>query len=275
MTVSPLHGLLLTGGRSRRMQRDKATLPYDGQPQLVRAMALLQPLVERAFVSVRRDQLQDPARRAYDTIVDGADDLGPLGGIQSALRQHPGFAWLVLACDLPLLDSDTLRYLISHRTPTRLATAFLSSSDGKPEPLCAIYEPAALESIEAWIARDARCPRKWLSQEDVTLLELPTARALDNVNTVAEYAAHTSGGATLHLNVRYFALLREQAGRSAEQIETSAATPAELYEQLRLRHGLTLVPASLRVAINEEFGDWGAPLVDGDTVVFLPPVAGG
>jgi molybdopterin converting factor subunit 1 len=75
--------------------------------------------------------------------------------------------------------------------------------------------------------------------------------------------------------VRYFALLREQAGRSSEVVHTQAATPRELYDELRRRHGLSLAPEFLRVAVNDEFGDWRAPLADGDTVVFLPPVAGG
>jgi len=75
--------------------------------------------------------------------------------------------------------------------------------------------------------------------------------------------------------VRYFALLREQAGRSTEELETHASTPRELYDELRHRRGLTLAPEFLRVAVNDEFGDWRSPLSDGDTVVFLPPVAGG
>lgn len=77
------------------------------------------------------------------------------------------------------------------------------------------------------------------------------------------------------LQVRYFAALREQAGVSEEQLETTAATPAELYEELRARHGMQLPAAMLRVAVNEEFVDWSRPLESGDRVVFIPPVAGG
>jgi molybdopterin synthase sulfur carrier subunit len=77
------------------------------------------------------------------------------------------------------------------------------------------------------------------------------------------------------VQVRYFAALREQAGVSEEQLETGAATPAELYEELRLRHGMQLPATMLRVAVNEEFVDWSRPLESGDRVVFIPPVAGG
>ena len=77
------------------------------------------------------------------------------------------------------------------------------------------------------------------------------------------------------IHLQYFAVLREQAGRSEETLETTAATPAELYEQVRASHGFSLPPTMLRVAVNDEFRDWTAPLTSGDRVVFIPPVAGG
>jgi molybdopterin-guanine dinucleotide biosynthesis protein A len=276
MTDCALFALVLSGGRSRRMQRDKAALAYAGRPQLARAMDLLQPLVAKAFVSVRADQRTDPTRAAYETIADIHPDIGPIGGIHAALATYPDCAWLVLACDLPFLDAATLRHLIAQRARSRLATAYRSSSDARPEPLCAIFEPASGPAIEQWIAQGQRCPRTFLSQADVELLDLPNARALDNINTVEEYSvAHSALQPTRHLSVRYFAMLREQAGRSSEELQTRAATPADLYEELRQRHGLTLKPEFLRVAVNDEFGDWHVALNEGDSVVFLPPVAGG
>jgi len=294
MSAPKLYGLVLTGGRSRRMQRDKAALEYAGKSQLARAMDLLTPLVARSFVSVRSDQLHDPQRTAYDTIADIRQDLGPIGGIHAALHAYPEHGWLILACDLPFLDRGTLQYLIAHRASGRVATAYRSSFDEEPEPLCAIFEPRSREIIEQSLASGQQCPRALLARNDVELLDLPNARALDNINTGEEYAAAraTLGGAAAssspaalssppatgvlrRLNVRYFALLREQAGRSTEQIETQASTPRELYDELRRRRGLTLAPEFLRVAVNDEFGDWRSPLSDGDTVVFLPPVAGG
>ena len=76
--------------------------------------------------------------------------------------------------------------------------------------------------------------------------------------------------------MRYFALLREQAGRGSEELETPARTPRELYAGAALATRADPRPERfLRVAINEEFGDWLTPLAEGDTVAFLPPVAGG
>lgn len=284
---APLYGLVLTGGRSKRMQRDKAVLEYAGRTQLARAMALLEPLVERCFVSTRADQQGDAQRAAYPQIVDQLDAIGPIAGLHAALHSHPQAAWLVLACDLPFLDAATLQQLIAARAPQRLATAFSSSHDGKPEPLCAIYEPASRAAIDAWIAADQRCPRKFLAQADVQLLALNNAHALDNVNTAAEYQqASTSLGAQApmqpqalaqprSLTIQYFAILREQAGRSAETLESRAPDARALYEELRALRQLQLRPEQLRVAINDAFSDWSQPLKAGDRVAFLPPVAGG
>lgn len=77
------------------------------------------------------------------------------------------------------------------------------------------------------------------------------------------------------VRVRYFAILREQRGLDEEKVATMAATLAELYEELRILHRFTLPAERLRVAVNDEFGSWGAPVRDGDALVFVPPVAGG
>jgi molybdopterin converting factor subunit 1 len=77
------------------------------------------------------------------------------------------------------------------------------------------------------------------------------------------------------IRVQYYALLREQAGRSDETLTTSARDPRELYAELSQRYPFTLPADMLRVAVNAEFGDWSQPLKAGDAVVFIPPVAGG
>jgi len=79
----------------------------------------------------------------------------------------------------------------------------------------------------------------------------------------------------MKIHVQYFALLREQRGVTEEHLDTAAATPAALYEELRARHGFTLPPDSVRAAVNAEFVVSSAALRDGDRVVFIPPVAGG
>ena len=132
----------------------------------------------------------------------------------------------------------------------------------------------------AHIAAGRNCPRKFLINADTRLLDQPNPRALDNVNTVAEYGRAMESlvpndNPAREIRVQYYALLREQAGRSDELLSTRSRTPRELYAELRTRYPFTLPVEMLRVAVNAEFGDWTQPLKAGDAVVFIPPVAGG
>ena len=278
--TATLFGLVLAGGASTRMRTDKAALQYHGQPQLQWAFDLVSKVCAASFVSVRPDQRDDAARGSYPQIVDRQPGTGPIAGISAALLEHPKAAWLVLACDLPFLTERTLQHLIAHRDPHKIATAYRSAHDGLPEPLCAIWEPAARQPVLAYVASGKQCPRKFLINSDTALLDLPEPQALDNVNTVEEFGLATAalrpeGRTSKTVRIQYYAILREQAGRSEETVDTSAGTPAELYAELRQRHPFQLTAAHLKVALNSEFGDWQTPLKHGDTVVFIPPVAGG
>ncbi|MBS0365427.1 MAG: NTP transferase domain-containing protein [Proteobacteria bacterium] len=186
---APLYGLVLTGGHSRRMQRDKAQLSYRGRPQLERTMELLRAHVEQAWISVRADQRADPARAAFPQIVDTRADLGPVAGLLAAQASAPAAAWLVLACDLPLLDETTVATLLQRRDSMRPATAYRSSHDGLPEPLCAVYEPASAAALRDYVAGGGRCPRRFLGHCAALLLDQPNPHALDNINTPEEYRA--------------------------------------------------------------------------------------
>lgn len=279
---APVLGLVLAGGRSTRMRRDKAALEYHGRSQLAQAFDTLSRVVDAAFVSVRADQVDEPTRRGYPQVVDlPGSPSGPLAGILSAMAARPDAAWLVLACDLPWLDEPTLRALLAARDPAAVATAFRSAHDGLPEPLCAVWEPATANALRAYAAAGRNCPRKFLIEAGAPLVATPSPRALDNVNSTEEYwnamaeLDPATAVAPRRIRVQYFALLREQAGRSEETLETTARSPRELYEELCRRHPFTLGAESLRVAVNAEFGDWSQPLSAGDSVVFIPPVAGG
>ena len=183
-----VYGLILAGGSSSRMHRDKAALQYRGKSQLDRAFELASRHVSRVFVSVRANQTADPTRAQRPLIVDSSAGEGPIVGIRSALAAYPTVAWLVLACDLPFLSDAALSQLLRERDVAGLATAYRSAHDGLPEPLCAIWEPAAAAALESYMDGGGHCPRKFLIRHAVRLLEPLDRRALDNVNTPEEYA---------------------------------------------------------------------------------------
>ena len=153
------------------MQHDKALIDYHGEPQLLWTYRLLASLLPRVFVSVRPTQHDEPVRSELPQIVDTREDAGPAAGILAAQALHPDVAWLVVACDLPRLDEATLRHLLDARDPAREATAYLSSHDGLPEPLCALWEPASHARLLERVDAGKPCPRKVLIQGNTQLLQ--------------------------------------------------------------------------------------------------------
>jgi molybdopterin-guanine dinucleotide biosynthesis protein A len=187
--AAPVRGLILAGGSSSRMQRDKATLVYQGETQLDRAFEMLSRHLGSVFVSVRAAQVADPTRARRPLIVDAVPGTrGPLAGIRSALAAVPDAAWLVVACDLPFLSDAALEQLLTERNPSLPATAFISAHDGLPEPLCAVWEPASAAALARHQQSGKTCPRKFLMSHAVKLLEPRDRHALDNINTPEEYA---------------------------------------------------------------------------------------
>lgn len=182
LSAGPLYGLVLGGGRSLRMGADKAALTYHGKPQTEHCLELLGPHCAQAFLSCRADQSDAPGFAGLPQIHDTFSDLGPLSGILSALRAHPGAAFLVIACDLPWLDAATLATLVAGRDPFKVATAFMGAHGGLPEPLCAIYEARAYARALQLMGQGLDCPRKLILNSSVALLSAPEARALRNAN---------------------------------------------------------------------------------------------
>lgn len=192
MIQSNINGLVLAGGFSRRMGCDKALLRYHGMPQARWTGRLLSGFCARVYYSCRAGQDLGEGEDISDwRIHDTEEGQGPIAGMLAAHKLDPGTAWLVVACDLPRLDADTLAQLTANRDADKVVTAYRSFHDSLPEPLCALYEPPAFTVLAARFASGCRCPRRVLIDlgDQVKLLELPNAHALDNANTPDEASA--------------------------------------------------------------------------------------
>jgi len=189
VTSEKIYGLVLAGGESRRMGRDKALLVRDGKSQLAHIATLLAGITDRVYVSSRQEQQNDPERGRFENIVDRYENIGPIAGILSAMDAHPQTDWLVVACDLPNIDERTLSFLIEKAELKQPFTAFKSSHDGLPEPLCALYRSGSKAIIRRFVEDGIVCPRKILIRSDTMLLEQPDPAALDNNNTPDDLAS--------------------------------------------------------------------------------------
>ena len=182
-----LRGLVLAGGKSQRMGKDKSLLDFHGQPQRLHMAGLLSKFCDSTYLSCRADQVEEMAG-PFPTLPDTFLGLGPMGAILSAFRAGPDAAWLVVACDLPLLDHATLGFLTKNRNTSKMATSFLSPVTGFPEPLIAIWEPRAYPVLLNFLSQGYSCPRKALINSPIELLTVPDAQALRNVNTPEDLA---------------------------------------------------------------------------------------
>lgn len=177
-----INALVLAGGKSERMGQDKGAINLHGKPQRYHVADLLKNITNNVFISCRADQ-QNNIDPGYQTLTDTFTGLGPFGAILSAFREDPDTAWLVIACDLPLLDAATLEYLIANRDPSAMATAFVNPYDGFPEPLITIWEPKSYPVLLSFLSQGYSCPRKVLINNDCKLLQVFNAAVLTNVNT--------------------------------------------------------------------------------------------
>lgn len=270
-----LNGLLLAGGKSSRMGRDKASMVVgsDGITQARRTADLLGKFCGRTFVSLRDGQPAPEGAQGLEVVVDSSMAQGPLSGILAAFQKAPEAAWLVLACDLPFVSEQVLSHLIVHRKPNDPPPffAFASSSDGLPEPLCAIYEPSARAVLERHAATGHFCPRHIMIEEKADLIALPAgaAEALTNLNTPQDL--EEASGFPIHLS--WFGHLSEMRGLRDETIRTKTRTAGALLHELSRRHALDF--STTRLAVNDEFASSDQPLCPGDKIALLPPFSGG
>ena len=179
-----VNGLVLTGGQSMRMGRDKGEINYHGQSQKQYVFQMLSGLCRDVFISVNE---QREATDELSFIKDTFTGIGPMGGILSALQSNPNVAWLVVACDLPYLTESTLQHLLQHRNPSKIATAFFEPQGTFPEPLITIWEPRSYAVLLQALSQGYTCPRKVLINADVEMLQAPDTKDLTNVNDPAAY----------------------------------------------------------------------------------------
>lgn len=164
-------GGLLVGGGSRRMGRDKALLPGPGGAPLARrAATALSSCVDDLWLLGSGPVPESLA--SLPRLDDAPDVPGPLAGLLAALRHRPAATWVTCPCDLPHVDAAAVRWLLDQRRPGR-AAVLPRVGNGPPEPLFALYEPAALALLEELAAARAAAPRELAGRPGVAVVPVP------------------------------------------------------------------------------------------------------
>lgn len=186
--------VILAGGRSSRMGRDKAALPWRGATLLTDLLLRSQGVAfDEIVVSANRtpDLSSLPPDLAARIIVvaDSFQGCGPLGGMEAAFRACTCSYCLVLSVDLPFYDFSPVKRLLPELSQTSLVDLFLPMSENRPQPLAAVYRRGpALEVVQAALNAGKRRVLSIADKLAVRFLDDADAPILyENVNTPAAY----------------------------------------------------------------------------------------
>ncbi len=186
MILPKLNGLILSGGKSSRMGKDKGLIDYHGIPQREFLYNLASFFCNEVYFSIRNEQKKELKKKLF--IVDEDKYKGPFNGILSAHNYNKKVAWLVLACDLPLLNKETLSLLVRSRNPRKNATAFATKKTNLPEPLVSIWEPSGLSyAINYMKSSKSSCARKFLINSNIKMIYPSSDKFLYNANSLNDY----------------------------------------------------------------------------------------
>lgn len=198
-------GVVLAGGKSQRFgEADKATATFEGKTLVQRAVETLQevfgcrPVVAVASDCQRerlRDALDEPEAVRFVTDVDNF--AGPLAGLVAASRMVSTTWLFVVACDMPLLDSEAIRTVCEPRADGIDAVVPVDS-DGQLEPLHALHRRSAISECYTGVSRDAGLQTALSSLDSVRRVRFSQdstlATSTTNINTKADLTALTSVG---------------------------------------------------------------------------------
>lgn len=202
-------GIVLCGGRSRRMGMPKADLPFGPETMLARVVRLLSDVVSPIVVVAAREQELPALAADVQLVRDRQRDRGPLEGLAAGLKALESYvdAAYVTGCDVPLLAPDFVRRVIELSERHDVAVPF---TDGYHHPLAAVYRINVLQHIEQLLAAGRMRPVFLFDEVDtcvITADELidvdPELATLDNLNRPADYfAALSKAGLTAPDDVR-------------------------------------------------------------------------
>ena len=181
--------VILSGGRSRRMGQQKEHLPFRGETFLARICRELSPFCAEKYLSVRAGQ--DYMYEGYETLYDLYDDIGPMGGICTALKRCTAPFLLAVACDMPFYGLTEAKRLAEAMEEEAHAGVdmLIPLADDREQMMAAIYGKACLPMMEEMIAEGDYRLRSLAARVRTAYLTEVNAPAYRNVNTPQEYEA--------------------------------------------------------------------------------------
>lgn len=233
--------LILAGGKSSRMKKDKSQLPWQDSTTLTHMLinSYVYPF-ERTVISANRiiepQELPDFIRkktkqrehtteyihlsdkRRLSVVSDLYTDCGPLGGMEAAMRLYPSDCWLILAVDLPFFDFSRVPALLAANASEY--DAVIPVVDGRENPLAALYKGRVYEKIRTALADGDYRVRKIYNKKAAFIDETPYARQYLNMNTPIAYKEALACAANQSRPVPVVSITAETSGTGKTHLTT-------------------------------------------------------
>ena len=233
--------LILAGGKSSRMKKDKSQLPWQDSTTLthmltnsyvypfertvISANRIIEPQELPDFIRKKTNQREHTTeyihlsdKRRLSVVSDLYTDCGPLGGMEAAMRLYPSDCWLILAVDLPFYDFSRLPALLAADTPEY--DAVIPVINGRENPLAALYKGRVYEKIRTALADGDYRVRKIYNKKAAFIDETPYARQYLNMNTPIAYKEALACAANQSRPVPVVSITAETSGMGKTHLTT-------------------------------------------------------
>lgn len=183
-----LFGLVVCGGQSSRMGRDKSLLEYYNTPQRYYLYNMLEPLCDQVFLSCNPNQAKE-INGPYTIIIDETlyTNIGPMAAILSAYLKYPNATFIVVGCDYPFIDAKALKKLIENRSNETEAVCYFNPETNFEEPLLAIYESSCLPNLLKNFEDGDYSLRHFLNTINTKKIIPESLQSLISVDTMEQY----------------------------------------------------------------------------------------
>ncbi|MEE8360392.1 MAG: molybdenum cofactor guanylyltransferase, partial [Candidatus Omnitrophota bacterium] len=158
--------IILAGGKSSRMGRDKSFVPFLGKPLIENVIDKMEPIFKDTIIVTNSPHLYKKYK--METRVDILTDRGPLGGIHAGLSYSKNKYNLVVACDMPFLNEGLIRLMTERLVD---CDAVVPRCKGRLEPLCAVYSKSCIRLIESEIASNNLKMMNFLELVKIRIIE--------------------------------------------------------------------------------------------------------
>lgn len=183
-----LYGLVVCGGQSTRMGRDKSLIDYHGKPQRYYVYEMLEWICDKVFISCNRAQAEG-VNKPYEILTDLPvyDNIGPMAALLTAFATFPDHDFLVVGCDYPYISNKDLKEFLKSLDSKTVASAFYQKENTIYEPLLAWYSRKSGAELVTMFNKQQYSLQHFLREHNAGKYDSPRPKNIVSVDTPEQY----------------------------------------------------------------------------------------